>query len=187
MRRAITILTVIAVVSLPGAVLAGMGGTVVPPGKISGPAVSATIEIDPTYNSTFKGKTGIRLTKGSLSSGAVFQHETADGWVLGCDGVHGAQPGSELQSPLDPTASAEQRFVVTSPFLSSWIPDGVLFPLFAALGITIDTNPFTGKVDPITTDVENGACTGVDPGADGKPTRYILSFTATIQFFDHTK
>jgi hypothetical protein len=142
-----------------------MGGTFVPPGKISGPAVSATIVIDPTNGSPSKGQTGIRLTKGSLSSGAVFQHETAGTWVLGCDGG------------LDPTAAAEQRFVVTSPFLSQWIPDGVLFPLFAALGITIDA-----KADPITTDVENGVCTGVDGN-----TRYILSFTATIQFFDHTK
>jgi hypothetical protein len=169
--------------------------------KTTGPAVTATVVIDP-HNSgvtSTAGRATIRLQKGSLVSGATFTIPSSFVLNRGCD--------------LNLT---ELRFVYTAarPIkLSGWFPDAaVLNALFAPLGITPD--PVNNI--PVLTDVDNDGCT-VDPanpgvvdtgntygavtcpdntlctnpnnqniltnGGDGSPALAgILSFTGVIQF-----
>ena len=92
MKRTVLILTLVfgsLIAAAPALAGGGFGGDVAT-GKISGPAVSSTIEIDPTFDSTTKGATGIRLQKGTSASGATFTTPYAASWVMGCDGTHGA-------------------------------------------------------------------------------------------------
>jgi len=177
MRRAATILALVTSVLLVNAseVRAGAAANFPPAGKISGPAVSATIVIDPTVGSDTKAQTTIRLTKGTTNSGTLFTHKEAGGWVLGCDGTLGASPNT-LGYDVNTLTSVRFRNVL----LRTWVPVAdVLDPLFGpplALGQAINDTTF----DPIITDVDNPVCTPAGTG-------FILSFTAVIQFLDHTK
>jgi hypothetical protein len=180
----------------PSEVRAGSAAESPPPGKISGPAVSGTIVIDPTYGSPTIGKTAIRLTKGTLSSGALFRRLDAEEWVYGCDGTlaNGAfQPlvGTNL------VTLTNDRFL--NKLVRTWIPStayqpnntqpsfnpegDVLTSLFEALQLaqTVNTTTF----DPIITDIDNVACTA--SGTPDGQARFVVSFIATIQFLDHTK
>jgi len=100
MRRSIAFVALAGLVSLLHApeVLGGGGQAGdAAEGKISGPAIAATIVINPTDGSETKGQTTVRLSKGSAYSAALFQHAQAttvpppNGWIRGCDGVNGAQ------------------------------------------------------------------------------------------------
>lgn len=179
MRRTTLLLVPVALVLLLDAPEARGGGGLADlflGGRITGPALSATIVIDPTADSPTKGKTAVRFQKGTSSSGAVFSHETAAGWVLGCDGTKGA-------SAADPNFNI--RTLTNLRFggkaLSNWMPDGVISALLfgsvqeGGLGLTV--NPATPH--PGITDIDNPVCTTV---IDEGVTKYILSFTALIQF-----
>src|SRR3989442_3990157 len=185
MRRSAIALTLVLLLSLLHApeVLGGGGQAGDPAtGKISGPAVSATIVIDPTSGSPTIGRTGLSLQKGTAFSGAIFVHSQAalppasGGWVLGCDGTHGASSGS-ARPDLNLNTLTALRFVNNR--LRSWIPGSVLTGLFAPLGIALGAHNL-----PVITDVNNPVCTAV---FDDGQTKYILSFTAVIQFEDPTK
>src|SRR5207244_11802128 len=92
MKRTVLMLTLVfgsLIAAAPALAGGGFGGDVAT-GKISGPAVSSTIEIDPTFDSTTKGATGIRLQKGTSASGATFTTPYAASWVMGCGGTQGA-------------------------------------------------------------------------------------------------
>jgi hypothetical protein len=172
-----TVLSLILIVSLPllGAapVLAGGGfGGDVATGKIMGPAVSGTIVVDPTFGRATLGNTGLRLQKGTAFSGATFTNASSHagtGWVLGCDGTHGANPPGDPS--LNVVSLTTLRFVNLR--MRSWVPAGVLAGLFSPLDITIDD--FSNI--PVVTQIDSPVCTAVDGGA-----RFILSFNATIQF-----
>ncbi len=180
MRRAATILALVTSVLLvnPSEVRAGAAAESPPPGKITGPAVSATIVIDPTFVSTTKAQTTIRLTKGTTNAGTLFTHTTANTWVHGCDGTNGRDPNT-TNPGFNVNTLTSARF--NNVLLRTWVPVAdVLNPLFGpplALGQTINDTTF----DPIITDVDNPVCTPA--GAS----RFILSFIATIQFLDHTR
>ena len=130
----------------------GMGPGVPGARKVSGPAVSATIVIDPHMagtTSTAKRAT-IRLEKGSLQSGATFEIPSSVLLTRGCD-LH----------------LTDLRFVyvpITRPNnLYGWVPFNVVTELMASLGITLDGNTL-----PIITDIDNDVCT-VDPSNPGVP------------------
>ena len=161
------------------AVLAGggFGGDPVM-GKISGPAVSATMVVDPTFGSPTLGRSAIRLQKGTAASGALFLNREAvnpiGGWRMGCDGVHGAAPGGTQ----DINGVNRLRFVNNR--MQSYVPAATLVSLFATIGIEIDGVHHI----PAITDIDNPVCTPVEE--DGI-TKWELSFTAIIQFEDSTK
>jgi hypothetical protein len=167
--------------------------------KITGPALTATVVIDPhmgAVTSTAKRAT-IRLSKGTQESAATFD---IGSFLLnrGCD-----------------VGLTDLRFVYvagTRPSnLYAWVPFDVVQALLAPLGIVLD-----GSTVPVITDVNNVACTA-DPhnvgfpdsnpptygancpvvglctnpnnqniftdGGDGAPALAgILSFTAVVQF-----
>ena len=169
--------------------------------KISGPAVSATIVIDPHMAgvTTTAKRATIRLQKGTVQSAATFDIPATFLLNRGCD--------------LNLT---DLRFVyvpVTRPVkLHDWVPFTVVQNLFAALGIAADA---TNNI-PVITDIDNDVCTadvanpgvpdsgntyglvtcpGGGPctnpnnqnifpnGGDGQPALAgILSFTAVVQF-----
>ena len=177
MKRTVLILTLVfasLIAAAPALAGGGFGGDVAT-AKISGPAVSSTIEIDPTFDSTTKGATGIRLQKGTSASGATFTTPYAASWVMGCDGTHGAAAPT-TDPNVNVVTLTQLRFVNVR--MRAWVPAGDLPGLFAPLGITIDNFSHI----PVITDVDNPVCTAVEDG-----TRYILSFTATIQFEDLSK
>lgn len=176
MRRTALPLTLVVLLSLLRApeVLGGSGAAGdASTGKTSGPAVSATVVMNPTFGSPTKGQTTVRFSKGSAHSGALFQHaEAADapptGWVLGCNGVDGANLG-DADPTLNVNTLTTLRFVNNR--IRSWIPHDVLNALFTQLGI-----PFNDSTRiPVITDVDNPRCTQV--GTD-----FFLSFNAVMQF-----
>jgi hypothetical protein len=120
--------------------------------KVTGPAVTATVVIDPhqgTVTSTAKRAT-IHLKKGSLESAATFDVPSTFLLNRGCD-----------------RRLTDLRFVyvpITRPnTLYNWVPFAVVDALFAPLGITAD---FANNV-PVITDIDNDVCTPdpVNPGA----------------------
>lgn len=167
---------------------AGQAGENVATGKFSGPAVSATVVINPTFGSSNLGETSVRLQKGTSFSSALFFHQEAppfsqdgieDGveWVLGCDRFHGAQvPISPEPNASALTALREQ--LTADRFggirLKAWIPGPVLDALFGQLGISFND---TTRI-PVITDVDNPVCTQL--GTD-----FFLSFSAVIQLETH--
>ena len=94
---------------------------------------------------------------------------------MGCDGTHGAAAPT-TDPNVNVVTLTQLRFVNVR--MRAWVPAGDLPGLFAPLGITIDNFSHI----PVITDVDNPVCTAVEDG-----TRYILSFTATIQFEDLSK
>ncbi len=183
-RSAIALTLVLLLFLLHAPEVLGGGGQAGDPatGKIGGPAVSATIVIDPTSGSPTIGRTGLSLQKGTSFSGAIFVHSLAalpvssGGWVLGCDGTHGA---ASPHPELNVNTLTALRFVNTR--VRSWIPGSVLTGLFAPLGIALGAHNL-----PVITDANNPVCTAV-VDSDFNGTKYILSFTAVIQFEDPTK
>jgi hypothetical protein len=150
-------------------------------GKVSGPAVSAVVVMDPTYQSPTIGQTGIVIQKGSSYAGATFTHLQAaspapEGWVLGCDGTHGAQDPTNPHG-LNVSSLTNLRFAGTH--VRAWIPAGVLSGLLAGIGIQEGPHAVAAI-----TSVSNAVCTAV---IDDGMTKYMLSFTAVIQFDDPTK
>jgi len=162
-------------VALAGGGLGGDPAT----GKISGPAVSATMVVDPTFGSPTIGRSAIRLQKGTGSSGALFANREATNpiapWLMGCDGVQGAAaPGGTK----DINGLNQVRFVGNR--MRAYVPAGTLASLFATLGVAIDDDHRI----PVITDIDNAVCT---PVPEDGITKYELSFTAIIQFEDRTK
>jgi hypothetical protein len=163
----------------PAALAGGGFGGDPATGKISGPAVSATMVVDPTFGSPTLGDSAIRLAKGTAQSGSLFVNReatTGGGWVMGCDGVQGAAVPAVSANVLQLT---QLRFVNNR--MRAYVPAGILARLFAPLGITIDD---VHKL-PVITDVDSPICTMV-VDTDGT-TKYMLSFTAVIQFEDTIK
>src|SRR5262245_23514790 len=120
--------------------------------KTTGPAITATIVIDPhesnTVTTTARRAT-IRLEKGSLVSGATFDIPPVGFPMLrGCD--------------LNLT---ELRFVHSAQrptYLYRWVPQAVLDAIFAPLGVTQD--PVTNIA--VITDIDDAVCTA-DPANPG--------------------
>ncbi len=174
MRRMLAILALVLTGSLFHAaeVLAGASaGTLYV--SFTGPALSATVVLnsdsvtDPGSCSVTgaacpsQGTVAIRLTKGHVSSGAVFADAYVAGFANGCDGTLGAT----TESGEGVVAKTDARFLG----VGGWIPTSVLTSLLA---------PFELNVDPSNlafSDISNPVCTQVG-GV------YILSFTGTMQF-----
>ena len=152
MRKRIgTLLVVLATMPL----IVGAGGMGPPQEatrKITGPAVTATVVIDPHMPGVTSraGRATIRLQKGSVVSGATFDIPNTFFLFRGCD--------------LNLT---DLRFVYTSTRtnkLFSWVPIPVVNALFAPLGIAPD--PVNNI--PVITDIDNDVCT-TDPDNLGVP------------------
>lgn len=186
MRRTAIGLTMVVLMLLLNAheLMGGGSGNPPPPGKkITGPAVSAHIVIDP-HNpgvTPTAGQASIRLQKGTLNSGAAFKVPNPDTFPLALGCVLILSEGNPLGQPAG-TNLTEFRFVHTSEIerkLTDWIPSLIITDLFAQLQITLD-----GTNVPVITDVDNAVCTtgpGIpDPGDDSA--EGILSFQAVIQF-----
>ena len=186
MRRAMMVLILALLMALPnpGLVLASGGANPPPPSniKIVGPAIKATIVIDPHMpNVTFDQRQGDPVSKGGWatirmdykkkSAGAIFRVPNPDSFLFsrGCN--------------LDLTVV---RFVfVEGPTgkynqLTDWISSTTVARLFTDLGLSIGpTN------NPVITDVDNVVCT-TDPDnpllPNVEPLPGVLSFDAVIQF-----
>lgn len=167
----------VALTSAPVLAGGGFGGDPVM-GKISGPAVSAIMVVDPTFGSPTLGQSAIRLQKGTASSGALFVNREAinpiGGWQMGCDGLHGAA----VAGTANITAVNQLRFVNNR--MRSYVPAATLASLFAALGVQLDE---FHRI-PAITDIDSAVCT---PVVENGITKWELSFTAVIQFEDSTK
>ena len=162
----------------PAALAGGGFGGDPATGKISGPAVSATMVVDPTYNSPTLGRSAIRLQKGTLSSGALFPNREATtfgGWMMGCDGVKGAAVPAAT-----PNINQVNQIRFVNNRMRSYVPAATLASLFASIGVPIDD---VHRI-PVITDIDNAVCTAVPE--DGI-TKWELSFTAVIQFEDSIK
>jgi hypothetical protein len=149
--------------------------------------------------SKFSGATFVATPSGEAVTAAL-----PNGWHRGCDGVHGAQEiGGFTVATLTNT-----RFLNKSLF--SWIPAGIVIALFD--GPNVDSPAVSGPSlgiqlgpsdNPVITDIDDAVCTEVrylvedesveDGNDDGvcnpgpgetciEVTRYVLSFTAVIQF-----
>ncbi len=144
------------------------GGGINPPPdsntKITGPAVSAVIVVDPhnTEVTTTARHASIRLTKGSLSSGSTFDIQGVFPFDFGCQLSTAGTPYTNLGPSL-----TDVRFL---GWLGNWIPDPPLNVLFSQLGITI-----SGTNKPVITDIDNDVCTPNNTGG-------VLSFNAVVQF-----
>jgi hypothetical protein len=121
--------------------------------KVTGPAVTATVVIDPHMSGvTLQAKRAtIRLEKGSLASTASFDIPSTFVLNRGCD-LH----------------LTDLRFVyvpITRPnTLYGWVPFAVVDALFTPLGIAADA----ANNVPVITDVDNDVCTA-DPANPGVP------------------
>jgi len=169
----------LALAHAPAALAGGGFGGDPATGKIGGPAVSATMVVDPTFGSPTLGRSAIRLQKGTAQSGSLFTNReatTPPGWVMGCDGVQGAASPGGTGNVMQLT---QLRFVNNR--MRAYVPAGVLGALFAPLGITIDD---IHRV-PVITDIDNAVCTAV-VDSDGI-TKFMLSFTGVVQFEDTIK
>ncbi len=162
--------TVLAVLTTWPLLTAGGGVNPPPPGfKITGPAVSATIVVDPHIASDNAGQTSIRLSKGVASSGAAFTIDPSTRAVLF---TFGCVP--------ERTAI---RFGSSQPLVQWGLPAALLPSLFTPLGITVSTG-VTGDNVLVITDVDSAVCTA-DPTntlGSGDVAPGTLSFTAVIQF-----
>lgn len=193
MKRTLPIAALVSLLALVPAseVLGGGGlGAAILAGQITGPAVSATIVIDPSATTTtnpFKGHTSIAVQKGTSTAGANFLHQQASAppdslhaWVLGCDGTKGAVVPDSNFNVNTLTAIRFDNQPLTN-WMPSVVANAILYGTAAdgGLGLSFDPNhPVAGI-----TDINNPVCTKIDDHmtTDGMP-RYILSFTAVIQF-----
>ena len=153
------------------AMAAGEASPIPPNAKVTGPAISATVEISFGQWGPPQGTFAIRLSKGGLVAGVVDDSSRISaGWTRGCDGNQGRTvTKTVLQNTTD-------RFV--NHELSDFISSGSLLALFAKLNITVTPAFSTTATNvPIFTDVDNAVC--VSDAATG-----TLSFNATIQFLN---
>ncbi len=174
MRRTATILMVIALAPL----LMGGGFNPPPPGgttqKVTGPAVSAVVVIDPRGVGETGGYASIRLQKGTLVAGATFSSVPVLSWGAGCDA---ANVVSQTDTRFLYSADHDNR-------LTDWVPNfvndmgqgDVLGNSFSAIGINISGNESSAVI----TDIDNAVCTTDPTGTDTNPG--FLSFQAVIQF-----
>src|SRR3989442_7073801 len=143
MRRTATVLTVaVLTVALSASGVIGGGGAAPPPPsstKVTGPAVSGTLVIDPHEVSlTTKAKQGsLRLQKGTLFAGAVFDAPATFPLTCGCD-----------------LKLNDKRFLDQK--LTNFVPSAIVDQLFKDLGFIV---PFPPGVTPIITDINNATCT----------------------------
>lgn len=173
MRRTVTVLTVMALAPL----LMGGGGPNpgVPANKsITGPAVSGIVVMDPhqvPVTPPTAKQASIRLQKGNLTSGAVFNVPPTFLLFRGCD-----------------LSRTTERFVITADRenkLRDWIPEAIVTQLFADLGIAVSPTNV-----PVITDVDRAVCTAdpenpgpISDGGDGNAsTPGMLSMEVLIQF-----
>src|SRR5262249_1856100 len=189
MRRLGMILLLVALAALalaPSAMAAG-GQNPGPPGKITGPAVSGVLVVDPHEDGgTDLAKNGaIRLVKGGRVAGAVFSTELP--YTCGCD-----------------VALTNVRFANVK--LETLIGLTEVVRMFTALGMIPpggDQTALPGQ--PIITDINNASCTGsknssgtlitltgstcavpsppATPTPGGAPIAGTLSFDVVVQFF----
>src|SRR5215470_4735929 len=145
MRRVGMILMLVALASLalaPSAMAAG-GQNPGPPGKITGPAVSGVLVVDPhedTVPSTLPKNGAIRLVKGGRLAGAVFSTDLP--YTCGCD-----------------VRLTNFRFLNVK--LETLIGLAEVVRMFTALGMIPpggDQTALPGQ--PIITDINNPSCTG---------------------------
>ena len=146
---------VVVLVALVPLLMGAGGGNPGVPGdfKIAGVTFRADVVMDPHeagVTPTAKQAT-IRLSKDTNTAGALFTIPALFPLASGCD--------------LDLT---DTRFLLQP--LSNWIPDTVLTPLFAELGITIGA-----ANEPIITQILNDHCTPDSTGG-------ILSLEAKVRF-----
>ena len=142
-------------------VLMGSGGFNPPPpgSRIVGPAVTATIVLDPHDNGATEGQASIRLSYKKESAGAVFTVPFTGYFSLhGCD------------ASLTP-----QRF--EGQLLTTYVPEELVNQLFASIGITV-----TGANLPVITDTSSATCTPDPENMLATPNPGTLSFDAIIQF-----
>lgn len=118
MKRAIAILTLMAVVSLLGASDVGAGSAGTPAGKTTGPAVVATIVIDVTggISAAGKGQSSMRIQRAGSSAAAFFTSSFVNSWQVECDVA---------------VTETDLRFV---GLMSAWVPSSVLSNFFGSLG-----------------------------------------------------
>lgn len=174
MRRTATILAVIALAPL----LMGGGINPPPPGglaKVSGPAVSAVVVIDPRGDGATGGYASIRLQKGSLLSGATFSSPAPFGWSGGCDSANVVNQ-TDYRFLYGGTGG-DRRLIDWIPWDGSDSQGDVLGNLFSAIGINIVNNWNSAVI----TDIDNPVCT-TDPTPEGTSPPGFLSFQAVIQF-----
>jgi len=156
MRRAAAILTLVAVVSLIGVSdVRGGGGALLPAGKTTGPALTATIVTDVTGTTGTEGKglTSVRVQKAGSSAAVIFTSSYVNSFVYEC-----IAQGFDLQG------TTANRF---TGLLDGFVEDAaVRNALLQQFG-----NPSKAAI----TDQDYVACTDVNG-------RKILSFTAVIQF-----
>ena len=146
MRRTATVLTVVALmVALGASGATGGGGSAPPPPsstKVTGPAVSGTLVIDPHEVAiTTKAKQGgLRLQKGTLFTGTAFDVPATFPLTCGCD-----------------LKLNDKRFLDQK--LTNFVPSAIVDQLFKDLGFIV---PFPPGVTPIITDINNATC-AADP------------------------
>jgi len=155
MKRTAAILTLVGVVSLLGASDVRAGAALLPAGKTTGGAVTATIVTDVTGGSGAPGKglTTIRVQKAGASAAVVFNSSYVSSFADEC-----IPSGFSLQ-----TATANRFTGLIDGFVDT---PTVLNALLQKFG-----NPSKAAI----TDQDYVECTSVDG-------RQILSFTAVIQF-----
>jgi hypothetical protein len=156
MKRTASILTLVAVVSMLGVSDVRGGAALLPAGKTTGPALTATIVMDVTGgpNAQGKGLTSIRVQKAGTSVAAIFQSSSVASFVGECIAIGFA----------DVETSTASRFTGLIDGLVD--TQAVLTSLFGQFGI-----PNRAAI----TDQDYVTCTEVNG-------RKILAFTAVIQF-----
>ena len=162
MKRVAGILALMLVVSLLGASdVRGGAGALLPAGKTTGPALTATIVTDVTGVPFFPGKglTSIRVQKAGSNAAVLFNSSYVANFGGQC-----------IAAGFDLPGGTNFRFV---GLMNGWVaPLSVRNALLLQFG-----NPDKAAI----TDTDSAACTSVDRG-DGTGVRQILSFTAVIQF-----
>jgi len=164
MRKTAAILTLVGLISMLGTSDVRAGAALVPAGKTTGPALTATVVIDVTQGGSSKGETTIRVQKASTSAAVTFD----SGYVSTITFL----PGSCVSNGFfDLLSSTVFRFV-------GWYIDGIIddpVALQALLGTF--GNPSKATI----TNVDYVACTTASYPTS-PPARQILSFTAVIGF-----
>jgi hypothetical protein len=155
MRRAVVILTLVAVVFLfrvPD-VRAGGGAALTPPNKTTGPAISATVVVRVPG-----GETAIRIQKGNLTRAALF-FDTR-GLVQGC----------QLADTPTLETSTDVRYI---GFMSGWVPTGIRRDLFAGLG---------PSQQAVISDIDAVACTDLTNGEHILSFTAVIQFATSPLF-----
>lgn len=189
MRRVASLLALVGLVVLldaPEARGGSAGGEEEGLGLVrTGPAITATVVLDPTAGSPTKGKTTIRLAKGTAHAAAIFHNkrDLASLMKWGCDGIN----GTEVSAPASlQNVTSLTNFRFDDKTLRSWIPENIvtalLFNSIADGGLGLDPTLLTRPKAGIT-DIDNALCTKIADD-DFAGFKYILSFDALIQFAD---